>query len=164
MQFRDRDYYRASLQRIRQAQALSMEKDAYALPMYCSGLAVECLLRAFRWKADKSFEGRHDLNDLLKASGILRVNDEYMRRKGKDEEEILRASREFRAAVNEIVILWHNNLRFASEMRLKAHLTELNRVQGIKGDPLRKNALDLIDAAQLIINKGIVLWDSQRKS
>ena len=164
MQFRNRDYYRASLDRMRQAQTLSVGTDSYALSMYCSGLAVECLLRAFRWKDDKAFEGRHDLNKLLKASGILRVNDEYMRRKGKDEEEILRASREVRAAMNEIVILWDNNLRFASEMRLKAHLIDLNRVQGVKGDPLRKNALDLIDAAQLIINRGIVLWDSQKKS
>ena len=106
--------------------------------MYCSGLAVECLLRAFRWKQDQSFEGRHDLNDLLRASGILRVNDEYMRCRGKDEEEILRSSREFRAAMNEIIILWHNNLRFASEARLRSHLAGVNRVQGIKGDPSRR--------------------------
>lgn len=71
MQFRDRDYYRASLDRMRQAQALSMHGDAYALSMYCSGLAVECLLRAFRWREDNSFEGRHDLTDLLKASGMV---------------------------------------------------------------------------------------------
>lgn len=164
MQFRDKDYYRASLDRMRQAQTLSKEGDAYALSMYCSGLAVECLLRAFRWKQDQSFEGRHDLNDLLRASGILRVNDEYMRCRGKDEEEILRSSREFRAAMNEIIILWHNNLRFASEARLRAHLAGVNRVQGIKGDPLKKNASDLLDAAKLIVNKGMVLWDSQTKS
>jgi len=164
MQFRDTDYYRASLDRMRQAQTLSKEGDAYALSMYCSGLAVECLLRAFRWKQDQSFEGRHDLNDLLRASGILRVNDESMRRRGKDEEEILSASREFRAAMNEILILWHNNLRFASEARLRAHLAGLKRVQGIKGDPLKKNASDLLDAAKLIVNKGMVLWDSQTKS
>ena len=87
MQFRDTDYYRASLERMRQAQTLSKKGDAYALSMYCSGLAVECLLRAFRWKEDQSFEGRHDLNDLLKASGILRVNEQLhasqrQRRKG----------------------------------------------------------------------------------
>ena len=66
--------------------------------------------------------------------------------------------------MNEIVILWHNNLRFASEARLKAHLAGLNRVQGVKGDPLKKNASDLIDAAQLIVNRGMVLWDSPTKS
>lgn len=164
MQFRDRDYYRASLDRMRQAQALVRHDDCFALSMYCSGLAVECLLRAFRWKEDSSFEGRHDLDVLLKASGILRVNEDYMRRRGKNDDEILRSSLDLRAAMNVIVVVWHNNLRFASETRLKAHLTALKRVQGIKGDPLKKNASDLIEAAQLIMNKGMVLWDSQTKS
>ena len=164
MQFRAKEYYRASLDRMRQAKTLSSGGDAYALSMYCSGLAVECLLRAFRWKDDKSFEGRHDLNDLLKGSGVLRVNDNYMRRKGKNEDEIRESTLGFREAMNEVVILWHNNLRFASEARLKAHLTRINKVQGIRGDPLRKNASDLIDAAQFVVNRGMVLWDSRTKS
>ncbi len=128
--------------------------------MYCGGLAVECLLRAFRWKDDKNFEGRHDLNFLLRASGILRVNDEYMRRRGENDSDILEASLEFREAMNAIVILWHNNLRFASEASLKAHLTQIKKVQGLKGDPLKKNASDLINAAQLVIDRGMVLWKS----
>lgn len=164
MQFRDNEYFVASLERMRQAQAMAMQDGAYALSMYCSGLAVECLLRAFRWKDDKSFEGRHDLNELLRASGILRVNETHLRRLGKAEDEILRSSLEFRAAVNEIVFVWHNNLRFASEARLKSHLIRLNKVHGIKGDPLRKNASDLFGAAQRVVNKGIVLWHFQTKS
>jgi hypothetical protein len=61
------------------------------------------MLRAFRWKEDPSFEGRHDLRELLRASGILRVNDDFMRRKGKSDEEIQRVALEFRAAMNTIV-------------------------------------------------------------
>lgn len=68
MQFRDEEYYHAGLERLRQAESLYSEGKAYALAMYCSGLAVECLLRAFLWKVDKRFDGRHDLNVLLKAS------------------------------------------------------------------------------------------------
>lgn len=164
MQFRDQDYFTASLERMRQARMLYNEGNAYALAMYCGGLAVECLLRAFRWESDKGFEGRHDLENLLKASGMLRVDENHMRRRGRDETEIRAASQEFRAKFNEIVILWHNNLRFASEARLKAHLTQLNRVQGIKGDPVKKNAEILIDAAQFVVNRGIVLWKSKKKS
>lgn len=163
MQFRDKDYYRSSLERLSQAKKLALEDDAYALSMYCCGLAIECLLRAFRWKGDKSFEGRHDLNDLLKASGLLRVNDEFMRRKGKNDVEIHNYTLEFRAAMNNIVVLWHNNLRFASEANLKAHLTSINKVHGLKGNPLKKNAADLIEAAQFVINRGMVLWNSQTK-
>jgi len=162
MQFRDKEYYRASLDRIRQAAMLFKEADAFALSMYCSGLAVECLLRAFRWKDDQSFAGRHDLNELLKASGILRVNEEFMHRKGKTTDEIRDASLEFRVAMNEIVLLWHNSLRFSSEARLKTHLLQLGRVQGIKGDALKKNASDLLDAAKLVINRGMILWEPKK--
>ncbi len=164
MQFRDKDYYQASLERLRQAELLYAKDDAYALAMYCGGLAVECLLRAFRWKQDKHFEGRHDLDNLLKASGILRVGEEHMRNLGKDEEDVRKSSVEFRGAMNDIVTLWHNNYRFASEERLKAHLTKIRRVQRTKGNPLKKNAADLINAAQLVVNRGIVLWKSQKKS
>ena len=160
MQFRDNEYYRASLERLQQSKALHSKGDAYALAIYCGGLAVECLLRALRWKVDRSFEGRHDLNDLLKASGILSVNEDHLRRRGKNEGEVHQSSLKFRTAMNEIVSLWHNNLRFASESRLKSHLTRIKRTQGIKGNPLKKNSADLIAAAQLIIDRGIVLWDS----
>lgn len=144
MNFRDRDYYQAGLERMQQAEKLFAKGGAYALAMYCGGLAVECLLRAFRWSETTGFEGRHDLTDLLKACGILRVDDDYMRRRGKSEEDIHESSIQFRGAMNEVVILWHNNLRFSSESRLKAHLRKIKRVQGIKGDPLKKNAADLI--------------------
>jgi hypothetical protein len=87
-----------------------------------------------------------------------------MRRIGKNENEIRESSLAFRAAMNEVVVLWHNNLRFASETRLKAYLQRINRIQGVKGDPLKKNAADLIDAARLVISRGMVLWDSQKRS
>jgi hypothetical protein len=158
MQFSDKEYFQASLERMRQAKTLYAEGDAYGMAMYCGGLAVECLFRAFRTKVNPSFDSRHDLNALLKASGILRVDDQYMRNKGRSEKEIREAAQEFRGAINEVVVLWHNNLRFASEARLKTYLRKSHRVQGVKGNPLKKNAADLIEAAQRIINKGIVLW------
>lgn len=163
MQFRAEEYYRAGLERLRQAKSVYSRGSGYALVIYSGGLAVECLLRAFRWNVDNSFEGRHDLSELLKASGILRVDEEYLRRRGKAEEVIRQSSLEFRAAMNEVVVLWHNNLRFASEARLRAHLIQINRVQGIKGDPVKKNAADFLNAAQLVVNKGMVLWESQKR-
>ncbi len=94
---------------------------------------------------------------------MLRVDEDRMRRRGRDEESIRKSSVEFRGAMNEIVVLWHNSLRFASEARLKAHLKQIDRLHGIKGDPLKKNTADLINAARLVINRGEVLWDSQKK-
>ena len=131
--------------------------------MYCGGLAVECLLRAFRWKKDQSFEGRHDMIELLKASRLMVINEDHLRDKGVSDEEIRSASLRLRAAMNEVVILWHNNLRFASETRLKAHLRQIDRLKGAKGDPLKKNALDLLNAAGTIVDRGMVLWTSKTR-
>src|SRR4051812_15937344 len=130
MQFQADQYYQASLERMRQAIDLHRGGSNFALAMYCAGLAVESMLRAFRWVEDTSFEGRHDLRELLKASGLLKVDDEYMRRRGEDQQAVEVWDRQLRAAVNEVVTLWHNNLRFASEKSLKAHLNRLDRLQG----------------------------------
>jgi hypothetical protein len=164
MQFTADQYYRASLERMTQAHTLYKEGTAFSLAMYCGGLAVESLLRAFRWTEDTSFEGRHDLFELLRASRLLQIDGEYMRRKGSPEDAIYRSGVELHGAMNEVASLWNNGLRFASEARLKAHLNKLGRLQGVKGDPLKKNALDLLRAAQTVIDRGVVLWTSEIKS
>ena len=164
MQFKAEQYYQASLERMKQAHRIYQDGAAFALTMYCAGLAVEALLRAFRWTEDPSFEGRHDLSDLLKGSGLLRIDDEYMRRKGASEDAIRTAGLKLRGAMNEVITLWHNNLRFASEASLRAFLNQIGRVRGIKGNPLKKNALDLLNAAQTVVNRGVTLWTSKRKS
>jgi HEPN domain-containing protein len=76
MKFTAEEYYRAAVERMRQARAIHNSGANYALAMYVSGLAVECMLRAFRWRKDRSFEGRHDLEDLLKSSKLLTISDE----------------------------------------------------------------------------------------
>ncbi len=164
MDFQADQYYEVSLQRMRQAKKVYHEGDSYALAMYLAGLAVESMLRAFRWIKDPSFEGRHDLSDLLKASKLFEIDSDYMRLKGAKEEAIQRSRRNIRIAMNDIVLLWQNNLRFASESTLKAHLIKLRKVQGIKGDPLKKNALDLIEAAQTVVDRGVMLWTPPTKS
>lgn len=148
---------------MRQARDVYLLADSYALAMYCGGIAVECLLRAFRWHKDPSFEGRHDLEDLLKSSDLLRIHDEHMRRKGVSEEQVLDYAIRLRAAMNEVVIFWHNNLRYASEASLRAFLKRINRLQGIKGNALKKNALDLLNAAQLVLDRGVAIWTSKKK-
>jgi hypothetical protein len=125
---------------MRQAEKIYQDGKAYALAIYCGGLAVECLLRAFRWTEDATFEGRHDLGELLKASRLLKLDEDSMRRRRTSEDIIEEAGSELRKAVKEVTILWHNNLRFASESSLKAFLKRLGRLHGVKGDPLKKNA------------------------
>lgn len=144
MQFRAAEYYQGSVERMRQALMIHKTGGSSALAIYCGGLAVECMLRAFRWREDTSFEGHHDLDELLKASKLMRIDDEQMRAKGATDEEVQNTGRALRAAMNEIVILWHNNLRFASEASLRAHLNRLGRLRGIRGDALKKELVRLI--------------------
>lgn len=161
MQFTAEQYYRVSLERMRQAHELYRDGTAYSLTMYCGGLAVESLLRAFRWTEDTSFEGRHDLTELLKASRIFQIDEEYMRRKRAAESAIQDSGIALRGAMNEVISLWHNNLRFASEASLEAFLNKLGRLKGIKGDALKKNASDLLGAAQTVLDRGVTLWNSK---
>jgi hypothetical protein len=65
-----------------------------------------------------------------------------------------------RAAMNEVIAVWHNNLRFASEKRLRVHLKHIGRLTGLKGDPLKKTSRELQSAAQTIIDRGMALWTS----
>jgi hypothetical protein len=104
------------------------------------------------------------LSELLKASRLLTIDEDYMRRKRASEDAIHDSGIRLRAAMNEVIILWHNNLRFASEASLKAFLRTIGRLRGAKGDPLKKNALDLIEAAQTVIDRGTALWTSEKKS
>ncbi len=164
MQFRAEQYYQASLERMAQARKLLRDGTAFALTMYCGGLAVESMLRAFRWTEDASFEGRHDLSKLLGASRLLRIDDDFMRRGRASENAIRESGLKLRGAMNEVIVLWHNNLRFASEASLKTFLNGIGRLQGLKGNPLKKNAADLTDAAQTVVNRGVVLWMSRKKS
>ena len=99
----------------------------------------------------------------MKDSGFLGVNDDALRAKGFKENEILRQSAQLHDAVSEVAILWHNNLRFASESRLRTYLVSIDRHRSKKGDLCKANALVLLDAAQRIIDRGGFLWTFLRK-
>ncbi|HEV3257634.1 MAG TPA: HEPN domain-containing protein [Gemmataceae bacterium] len=157
-------YYRAGLERMAQARLLyEAGKGNYAFTLYAAGLAVECILRAFRWRTAPSFEGRHDLLELFRASGLLAIDDARMQARGVPPEEATRYALELRGAMNTVVVLWANNYRFAAEDRVRAHLNAIGRYKGKKGDVLKANALELLNAVQMMIDKGVALWTSAKK-
>lgn len=65
--------------------------------------------------------------------------------------------------MSEVVAVWHNNLRFAPETSLRAFLRSKGRIQGIKGNALKKNSAGLLNAAQMVIDRGVVMWVSKKK-
>jgi hypothetical protein len=162
MKLNPEHYFRAALERVEQSRRLYYDGASYALAMYVSGVAVECLLRAFKLKRDPTFDERHDLQLLFKASGMLEVDTAALGRKGFSEDEIDGYQRELQIAVNEICILWANDYRYVSENRLRSHLKgKVDLRKGVKGDVLKANALRLMRAAQRFIDRGVLLWSEK---
>src|SRR5262249_23732459 len=153
---RPEHYYRAALERIGQAQHLYHEGRSFALAMYAAGVAVECMLRAFRARKTFEFESRHDLLALFAESGMLRVGQEMLKAQGWSDHDITNHQVTLRTAVNDVYSLWHNNYRYASEERLLAHLKRMKLYQGTKGNLLKAKSLQLLRAAKLFVDRGVL--------
>jgi hypothetical protein len=162
MEFLPRDYFAASLERIKQARDLYRqdskdERTTYHHPIayYICGVAVECMLRAFIMRRTREFDGRHDLILLLDQSGLLNIQDAP----NLSAEELIRLKSDFGGTVGKVNRLWNNSLRYASEARLRAHLHEMGFDRGIKGDPLKEILRQLLESASRTIDKGALLWE-----
>lgn len=159
MKFTAEHYFRASLERIRQAHALYRQAESYSLTMYTAGVAVECMLRAFKLLRDPSFDEKHDLPRLFKASGMLNVDQIKLRANGLSNGEAENYARELQVSLNEVCLLWSNDFRYASEHRLRAHLKRhLELPKRANGDLLKGSALQPLRAAQKFVDKGFLLW------
>jgi hypothetical protein len=159
MEFPPEHYFQTATQRIRQAQHLYNDGASFALAIYVGGVAVECLLRAFKGRRNPTFDEKHNLLGLFAASGMLRLDHDKLREKGWSDERIDAHLRTLQVAVNEVVRVWANNYRFASEERLRSHLKQVTGYQKrIKGDYLKEQARRFLNPAQRFIERGVVQW------
>ncbi|HVC97993.1 MAG TPA: hypothetical protein VND64_30255 [Pirellulales bacterium] len=158
MEFPPEHYFQTATQRMRQAHYAYQEGSSYALAIYVGGVAVECLLRAFKGRHDPTFDERHDLLRLFAASGMLRLDRDKLRAIDWTDARIDEHLRTLQVAVNEIYKLWANNYRFASEERLRAHMKKSTGYQRIRGDYLKEQARRFLNSAQMFIDKGVVQW------
>jgi hypothetical protein len=158
MEFPPEHYFETASQRMRQALYLYEEGSSYGLAIYVGGVAVECLLRAFKGRHDPVFDEKHDLMRLFAASKIMRVDVDKLRAKHWSEDRINEHFRTLEVAGNDIFRLWANNYRFASEARLRSHLKRITGFRKIKGDYLKEEARKFLLSAQEFVNKGMVLW------
>jgi len=158
-------YFRAGTERMRQAWVLYREEggESFSLAMYAAGVAVECMLRAFKMLHDPTFDEKHDLLKLFKASRMFSIDPDRLRAKGvsdhEADEHFLRTQR----AVSEVYVLWSNDYRYASEDRLRVWL-KLNRLdRGVRGDFLKERARQLLSASQVLLDRGVVQWNWLKK-
>lgn len=85
---------------------------------------------------------------------MFRVDVDKLRSRRWTDSQIDAHRRALQTAVNEIVRLWANSYRYASEERLRL----ITGRQRIKGDYLKELARQFLGSAERIIDKGIVLW------
>lgn len=163
MDFRPAHYYEAARERMTQAEA-ALKRREYGIAMWFAGVAVESMLRAYRTRINPAFDSRHDLSELLKQSGILAAIESDSRANGRAEIGVTNDQQVFRAEINSVNRRWHNNYRYASTGRLKAHLKAAGLSQGIKGDFLKENARELVEVARRAVDLGVRLWASSARS
>ncbi|QTA92650.1 HEPN domain-containing protein [Desulfonema magnum] len=148
MRFRPEHYLEAAYERIDAARKLHNERH-YPEAIYFAGVAVECLLLAYRTRENSDFESRHDLRKLLKESGMT----DFIRQK-----DMIRLP----ALLGEVWSRWKNNYRFASYGRLTSEFRRLKLDRGIRGDALKLNSEIVIRNAIEIINLGVRRWNSEK--
>jgi hypothetical protein len=158
MDFPPEHYFETAVERMRQAQFLYREGNSFALSIYVAGVAVECLLRAFKGRRDPGIDEKHHLLRLFQASGMLSVDRSKLLAKGWTDEQIDNHLRSLQLAVNDIFRLWGNNYRFASEDRLRAHLKRLSGYEKTKGDYLKEQARRFLISTQQFVDKGVIQW------
>jgi len=142
------DYYAASFQRIADFQHLEKEPKSIIFKVYCAGVAIECMLRAFITKNNVEFDSKHDLDKLLIDSGVLSLIETQ-----EEKEELI-------VAIKKAKNLWNNNLRYFSDKRLKRLIghelaqTKYKDVTKYFNDKCQA----LFDAAYLITETGKTKW------
>ncbi len=109
MKHTSRDYYFASKERLNDFHKLRPDEKSVIFAVYCGGLAIECMLRAFITKHTDQFDGRHNLMSLFFESRIT----EKLSIKEKERVNIL---------LQEASQYWRNSLRYDSISSLKRTL------------------------------------------
>ena len=127
------------------------DSDRLVLANYVAGLAVECMLRAYRLKIDPEFDSRHDIDKLYKLARFADVIP------SSEVEEV-------GAALGDVIALWSNENRFLSYAALRRRWTKRKLYKGIRGDFVKERVRRLVNAASQIVTTGAVRWNSSTES
>jgi hypothetical protein len=142
---RAEDYRRAAGERVTEAGELR-RAQRYTLAMYVSGLAAECMLRAYH-RAEAPFDERHDVLELLKDCDLDRLGEAAMTR--------------LRAPVQTVHLLWNNSFRYFDEKGIRAYLKSMRQDRrGVQrgADFLKVRCKELEDACLEIVTVGEDRW------
>jgi hypothetical protein len=141
---------RAAVYRDAASEHVTVAQELYdasrlVLANYVAGLAVECILRAYRHMIDPEFDSRHHLEHLYDLAGFGDIVPQ------RDTEAVS-------AALGEIVSLWSNDHRFLTLARLRKQWTDRRLYQNIKGDFVRELVRRTVNASDRIVTVGVARW------
>jgi hypothetical protein len=143
VRFGPADYREAANERLQEAN-LALQVRSLVGAHLNSGLAVECMLRAFFTRIHPEFEHRHDL--VLLSGPFLRHMSNARRE-------------EVRNAIAEISVLWLNNHRYCSSRKLRSHFNRIGRY-GKETDMLYANGSRMIELATTVVQYGEARWNT----
>lgn len=144
MSFNAEVYFAAAQERVDEAKELYRSRR-YVLSHYVAGVAVECMLRAYRFRRNPEFDARHDLYKLFHSSDIRQVLKL---------EEFYAAN----SAVASVSFRWANDFRYRSTEDLTRFLKRIGADRGIKGSVLKENARRSVEAAAEVVRIGAKAW------
>lgn len=116
----------------------------FALAHYVAGLAVECMLRAFKSRLDPVLYERHDLDRLARHGRFFDGASE-------------KRAPVIAARLGEVVTRWDNGHRYRSESALRKFLTSRRLFAG-KGDLLTNSSRRIVNAAVEVVTFGAEQW------
>ena len=126
--FTSHDYFHASISRQADVDVLKSDDNSIIFAIYCAGVAIECMFRAYIKLHTNEFDSKHDLKKLYSKSRLSeRLNESE---KQKIVELLFVADK-----------IWHNDLRYFSEKRYK-------RVKGHELAKLQRQPKDIIKYIQ----------------
>lgn len=143
----EKTYRDAAKEHLERAQNL-FNDGSYFLAHYMSGLAVECHLRAWRYRATKEFESRHDLRLLAKESGFNNLIPTAR-------------DKEFSSMFGVLNLRWRSNHRYYSERQLLDYWSssEVKAEFNVRGERWKNAARTILDYSYEIIKQGEIKWD-----
>ncbi|HSI36303.1 MAG: hypothetical protein ACAI43_08705 [Phycisphaerae bacterium] len=145
MQLGEKDYRLAGLARLRES-GLALDSDMFAGSVYLAGRAVESMLRALIWRNDsevrtgrKSLDTGHDLRELLQRVSNLGVLADDEHREALAE------------AVQRLGRLWHNNMRFFHDDKLRSYWWQIKAIRGKR--TLKQAADEYYESCSAIVKR-----------
>ncbi len=136
-------YLSAALERAKDAERLLAE-NRFGAACWVSGVAVECLFRAYHSRLSSNLETGHNLDHLFKASGFAAHLSE----------------KQFDAVATDLSIMrarWRHNFRYRPEPAIRSSIAK-----GTSEHEFRKRVTDVVNASIRLTSLGASQWTSSR--